>query len=185
MIETIVQNFVRNECGKSENVFSNSFFMEHLVVVADYSVKLCGILNGDEEIVRISSYLHDISAVQDIRTLPAHNLKSAEVAAQFLSANNYPKEKIDKVTKCITRHVSPLKQGDGTVEEVALSNADAISQIVNPSFWLYFVYKVRNVGYDEGNAWYINRITENWNKLIDPAKMLTEDKYRKVLAALS
>ncbi len=35
-------------------------------------------------------------------------------------------------------HAIPVAPDKGTKEEVCVSNADAISQIIRPAYWLYF-----------------------------------------------
>ena len=82
------------------------------------------------------------------------------------------------------KHVSPIGLNGGTVEEICLSNADAMSQIVNPLYWLYFAFKIRNLSYDEGKKWCLNRIDDNWSKLIDPAKDLIESDYVRIKEAI-
>ena len=180
MIEQIIHNYVKNACEKPDNVLTKYFFKEHISIVVEYSKKLCDILKADKEIVSLSAYLHDISAVLDFKTVATHNFNSAEIAKDVLSQNNYSKDKIDRVSQCIIKHVSPVKQEDGTIEEVCLSNADAISQIVNPGYWLYFAFIIKKLDYNEGKDWYLNLVIKNWNNLIDPAKDLIESNYRKV-----
>jgi uncharacterized protein len=184
MIEDIIRNYTKHSCEEPENMLSPSFFTEHLLVVSEYAEKLCTLLGGDHEIVRISSYLHDISAVLDFTTLPTHNVNSADLAESILNQHDYPKDKTEKVKQCILKHAVPMKIGDGTVEEVCLSNADAISQIVNPTYWLYFAFKIRSLDFAAGRAWYLQKIGSNWDALIEPARRLVEDKYVLVRKAL-
>lgn len=185
MIQKMIYDYVKDACEKPDNFLSKYFFDEHLSVVAKYSEKLSDLLKADKEILVLSSYLHDISAVFDIKTLATHNKNSAEIAKDILLQNNYPKEKVEKVFQCIFRHTSPIKLEDGTVEEVCLSNADAISQIINPSFWLYFAFKIRNLNYEDGKNWYLSRINDNWNKLVEPAKNLIKNEYYNIQEALT
>lgn len=180
MISKIVYEYVKNTCENPGNVLSKYFFEEHISLVVKYGDQLCDLLKADKEILHLSAYLHDISAILDFKTLSTHNSDSAEIAENILFKNNYPKDKIEKVSQCIINHVSPIKLGDGTVEDVCLSNADAMSQITNPGYWLFFAFKIFNLNYDEGRSWYINKINNNWNKLIDPAKKLIELNYRSV-----
>ena len=184
MIENTIHDFVKTACQKQTNVLTDSFFKEHIALVVSYSKKLCDILNADKEIVSLSAYLHDISAVLDFKTLATHNLNSAEIAKELLSQNNYPKNKIEKISLCIVNHSSPVGLNDGTTEEICLSNADAISQIVNPGYWLYFAFKIRNLNYNDGKNWYLSRIDDNWSKLIDPAKKLIEPDYWRIKEAI-
>jgi uncharacterized protein len=185
MIESIIEEYVINVCSEPANMFTRSFYADHLLVVLKYSELLADTLKADKEIVRLSSLLHDISAVMDIKTLPAHNINSADMAELLLRQNNYPEERIQMVKQTILKHTSPIKIGEGTPEEICLSNADAISQIVKPAYWMYFVFKIRNLTYEEGKNWLITKIDSNWNSLIEPAKALIEKEYKLVKETLN
>jgi uncharacterized protein len=180
MIDKVISAYVEKACGKSDNVLTNSFFAEHILVVEEYAIRLAGILKADDEIVSLSAFLHDISAVLDFSSLPNHNIESARIASELLAENAYSRDKIERVSQCIVNHILPIELGKGTLEEVCLSNADAMSQIANPGYWLYFAFRIKNMNYDEGRSWYLNRINDHWTKLIDPAKKLIESNYTKL-----
>lgn len=114
MIENIISDYVVNACKKMENILSESFFSEHIFLVNEYGKKLSDILNADKEIVSLSAYLHDISAVLNFKTLPVHNQDSARIAAEVLAENDYSRDKIERVSQCIIKHVSPLGLDGGT-----------------------------------------------------------------------
>jgi uncharacterized protein len=184
MITDEIRSLVKKACENPENVFSPDFFDEHLLVVEKYGKELCDILKGDSEIVSLSSYLHDISAVFDIKTIATHNVNSSEIAGDMLNQHGYPLEKIEKVKNSILKHSSPLKIGEGSIEEICLSNADAISQIVNPSYWLFFAFKIRSMSFTEGKKWYLAKVESNWNSIIEPAREIVENRYMIVKEAL-
>ncbi len=177
MIELQVQKYVKDACAKSENVFGTAFFEQHLQIVAEYGSKLADKIGGDKEIIQLAAYLHDISAVENINTLPNHAILSGELAQNILTDYGYPQAKIDIVKRSIFKHITPIQLQYGLIEEVCLSNADAISQIINPAYWLYFVYNIRKMSFDEGRNWLIDRVESNWDKLIIPAKELIEEQY--------
>jgi HD superfamily phosphodiesterase len=184
MVSKKVFEYVEDACDQPANLLAKAFYKEHIMVVYNYSNILSTILNCDSEIAGTSALLHDISVVFDFKTLPSHNSDSAKLAGTVLRNINYPEEKTEKVKSCILNHMSPLKIDEGPLEDVALSNADAISQIIVPSYWLYFAFKIRNLSYEEGLKWYSDRIENNWNSLIDPAKKIIEDKYRIIRSAI-
>lgn len=99
----------------------------------------------------------------DITTLSNHNYVSSEIAKSVLFKNGYAHDKIYKVRQCILTHTSPIQIGNGKAEEVCLSNADAIAQIVNPTYWLYLVYKIQNLSFNKGRLWNLSRINSKWN----------------------
>jgi HD superfamily phosphodiesterase len=177
MIYNNTKDYIKEMCGKSENILTPAFFDEHIMIVLDYCNQLSKLLNADNEIVCISALLHDVSAVLDFKTLSTHNIDSSLIAESFLMSIGYPHEKILRVKQCIYNHTSPIKVGEGAIEDVVLSNADAISQITNTAYWLYFVYKIRNMSFEDGKMWYLNKVEKNWTCLIEPAKTLIKDKY--------
>ena len=128
------------------------------------------------------NYLHifsDISAIYDISTIQDHNIRSAEIAKKILSQYSYSLDLIQKVEQCIISHSSPVQIDNGSVEEICLSNADAVSQITNPVYWLYFGFNVRKYDFEKCRDWLLKRIENNWNGLVKPAKELVEVKYNE------
>jgi uncharacterized protein len=185
MIAKIVREYVRNECDSSKNAFGPAFFEQHLSVVVAYAKRLGGILGADLEIIELAGWLHDISAVQDIAALPRHPALSAEIARKMLREKDYSAERIERVAKCIVSHSAPVQIGSGAVEEVCVSNADAMSQIVKPAYWLYYVFRVRQFSFAEGRDWLRQRVESNWVALIQPAKDIVENEYRQVREVLT
>lgn len=177
MITGDICKLIKLECNKTQNVFGSAFFDRHILIVKEYACTLAELLGADRETVEISAYLHDISAVRDISTISRHSDLSAEIAESILIEKSYDPYNIEIIKQVIKSHSKPIKIGEGMLEEVCISNADAVSQIVNPSYWLYFAFSIRKLGYAEGVSWYKNRIEENYNGLIDIAKDMVKDKY--------
>jgi uncharacterized protein len=101
-----------------------------------------------------------------------------------LQEKAYPSERTERVAKCIASHSAPVRIGNGLPEEVCVSNADAMSQIVKPAYWLYYVFRVRQFGFAEGRDWLRQRVETNWAALIPPAREMVENEYRQVREAL-
>ena len=106
-------------------------------------------------------------------------MAGAEIARGILQEHGYPSERIDRVARCIMSHASPVQMGSGLPEEVCLSNADAMSQITKPVYWLYYVFRVRQFGFTEGREWLRRRVESNWTALIQPARDLIEAEYHQ------
>ncbi len=177
MITETVREYVFDACRGDNNAFGPGFFEEHLLVVREYSGRLAKVFAADAEIVELAAYLHDIAAVQDFTALPKHPVLSAEIARAVLRDHGYPTERTERVAKCILSHSAPVQMGSGLPEEVCLSNADAMSQIVRPIYWLYYVFHVRQFGFAEGRDWLRQRVESNWAALIPPARALIEKEY--------
>ncbi len=179
MIAEVVKEYVSNECRSDRNVLGPGFFDQHVSVVVEYSRAHAKSLGADLEIVELAAWLHDIAAVQDIAALPRHPALGAEIAQNLLEQNGYPSERIERVTRCILFHSVPVQIGGGAPEEVCVSNADAMSLIVKPAWWFYFLFRVRELGFEEGKAWLLRRVECNWAALIQPARDLIEVQCRQ------
>jgi len=177
VIASTIRNYVHAECQREGNPFGIDFFEQHVLAVADYGERLAQQLDADSEIVAISAYLHDISAIQDSATVPVHNIRGAEIAVQYLAGLSYPPETIEKVRRCIVSHTCPLQIGEGTLEEVCLSNADAVSQIARFPYFFYYAFIVRKFSYREGKEWLRALVERNWDKMIEPARKLVKKEY--------
>lgn len=185
MIVDEIKRFVAEECNSSGNAFGPAFFDEHLSIVVGYARRLAGALRGDLEIVELAGWLHDLAAIQDFAALPQHAALSAEIARRLLEEREYPSERIDRVAKCIASHSSPVQIGGGLIEEVCVSNADAMSQIIKPAYWFYYAYRVRQFGFAEGRDWLLQRIENHRAALIPPAWMTIEKQYRQIRELLT
>jgi uncharacterized protein len=177
MIIDTIKNYVDSECKRESNMLGSAFFNQHILVVVDYGKRLAQQLNANSEVLELSAYLHDLAAIRDIKTLPTHNIISADLVDQILIEYQYPRESIAQIKQCILSHSVPLRMGEGSLEEICLSNADAISQITNLPYWLYFAFNVRKLKFDEGREWLQNRVETNWSKLIEPAQKLVDREY--------
>nr|MBC7245802.1 HD domain-containing protein [Chloroflexota bacterium] len=78
----------------------------HIAEVVAYGQQLAREIGTDEEIVTIAAYFHDISRV----TLGPedHNVKSAEMAREWLSQRGYPEERIERVMVAIIAHMRAI-----------------------------------------------------------------------------
>jgi uncharacterized protein len=173
-----IKEYVLSECRSSKNVFGPAFFEEHLLVVLEYGRRLAAVLDADAEIVELAAYLHDLAAIGDIALIPKHHLLGADLARQVLQRHNYPPARIERVAQCVASHSAPVQVGGGSPEEVCISNADAMSQIARPVYWLYYVFRVRQFDFETARTWYRQRVDSNWSQLIQPAKDMIEKEYR-------
>jgi uncharacterized protein len=185
MFREDVQDYVREACESKENIFGPSFFTRHVMVVAHCAVELAQRLHGDEEIVEVASFLHDISAVLDPSTMPAHPKCSASIATEFLRGLNYPESRIDQVGTAIESHTEPIRREQGSIETVCLSNADAMSRILEPAYWLYFAIAVRKLEFEAAREWLRSLVERQWRLMIPEARELSAERYRGVLSLLA
>jgi uncharacterized protein len=179
VIASRVRAYVHEQCQRENNLLSPAFFDQHILPVAEYGEQLARQLGADREIVGIAAYLHDISAVQDIHTIPDHPRLGAEIAAGLLAQWSCPPSQIVRVRQCISTHSAPLQIGEASLEDVCLSNADAMALITKLPYWFYFAFVVRKLGFLEGKEWLRQKVDENWEALIDPARKLIHANYAR------
>ncbi len=172
-----IRSDVLEACGRADNLLTPAFFDRHLEVVAAYARELADALGADREIVELAAWLHDISAVLDLGTLPTHAADSAQLGARMLRARGYLEERAARVAEAIGAHVVPLARGQGSLEAVCLSNADAMAQIAMPAFWLFFAFTVRRLSYDDGLRWYAGLVRQRWEQLIPEARARIEPEH--------
>ena len=101
----------------------------HILEVVAYAQQLAAKAAADEEIVTIAAYFHDISRA----TLgpEEHNVKSAEMARQWLCQHGYPEERTKRVTAAIVAHMRPTvgqERESLPVESRILYDADKIGR---------------------------------------------------------
>jgi uncharacterized protein len=168
---------MRQACARPENAFGEAFFVEHVTVMRDTAIRLADTFEADPEIVELAAYLHDIAAVQDFSALLRHAELGADLAAQFLAEQGYPRERIQRVRDCILTHSTPLPPGQATPEQVCISQADAVAQLLRPAYWLWYAFVPRAMDYKTGREWYRQRIESHWNAIAAPAKALARDAY--------
>ena len=82
----------------SENIYHN---LLHTTEVVDISEKIAdeeNLSDEDKEILLIAGWFHDTGY---FHCCNGHEHESAEFANEFLSKENYPKEKLERVVSCI------------------------------------------------------------------------------------
>lgn len=90
---------------------------DHTVEVATHAMEIAEgmkLSKSDTEIVLLASWFHDTGYLQSPHD---HETKSAEIAVSFLKNQNYPADKIEKVTACIRATKIP-QQPNNTLEQI-------------------------------------------------------------------
>lgn len=177
MLTEQIKSLIKDVCNRGTGPFDTVFFQKHTCVMAQIADMLAQTFHADREIVALAAYLHDISAIEDYAKVAQHHILGGERAGEILSALGYPAEKIEAVRKCIFTHSAPMAPGQGTVEEVCISNADAASQIMMPGYWLHYAFVVKHLGYENGLAWYMDKIDSHWNTMAEEARVIASEAY--------
>lgn len=88
----------------------------HIVEVVRYARELAGTTAADKEIVTLAAYFHDISRVEF--GAAEHNIRSAQMARQWLDERGYPADRTQRVVDAIVAHMRPAPESQR--EAVAL-----------------------------------------------------------------
>ena len=176
-----LNDYINFLCKQPANLFSPSFFNLHLKQVEINSLSLAEKLGADRDVVQVSSIIHDISAITDFSKLKHHESEGVLLAREILKDYPLSKQQKEKVFHCIETHSQPIAIGADISEAVCVSNADAISQIIQPIYWMFYIFNVRKFGFEDGYNWYKQRIESHLNVLIEPAKKIAESKYNQSL----
>lgn len=110
-----------------------SFLPRHVENVEKWAKKLLGNQpQADKEVVLVSVWLHDIGQTVGDKS-EDHAVKSEAEARTFLTSQNYPKEKIEKVAHCVRAHRCKDVQPK-TLEAKILAAADSASHFTDINY---------------------------------------------------
>jgi putative nucleotidyltransferase with HDIG domain len=101
----------------------------HIAEVVAYVQKLARPTGADEEVVTLAAYFHDISRAT--MGPEDHNVKSAEMAREWLRQHGYPAEGIERVAAAIVAHMLPVmgpSRDSVPIEGRILYDADKLSR---------------------------------------------------------
>ncbi len=184
MLVNKIRDLIENVCREGKGPFDIVFFEKHICVMAGIADALAKTLGADREIVALSAYLHDIAAIEDYASVARHHILGSERAAEILSSHGYPDDKIAAVRQCAVTHSAPLALSQGTLEEVCISNADAVSQVLMPGYWLHYAFVVKQYGYKQGLEWYAEKTDAHYAAMVPEAKAIAEEAYRAMRVLL-
>lgn len=179
-----IRELVRSECCRDSNPFGPAFFAQHLDTVVRYGRELAARLGADAQVVELAGYLHNLSAVRDLSSVPTHHLDGARIARELLRAHDWPLTVAERVCRCIESHSAPVAKGQGTLEEVCLSNADVMSHIARPAYWFFYLYRVRGMPYEGGVSWLRTRVERLWSALTEEARAIVAAEHTAAVRIL-
>ena len=101
----------------------------HIHEVLHYCDRFVKETGADREVLFLAAYLHDITISG--HGWEGHDIKSAEVARQFLGERGYPPEKTAKVAAAIMAHKAPRSGAEAekmSIEEKLLYDTDKLAR---------------------------------------------------------
>ena len=129
------------------------------------------------EIVALAALLHDIASVTDVSYTEEHHIIGAQMAEELLLRENYPKEKIELIKKCILNHRGSRLVEKYSPEEICIADSDAMAHFYSIPSLLSMVYREKNLSIDEGSKFVMDKLDRSYNKMSDKGKVLVKTKY--------
>ncbi|NMA67001.1 MAG: HD domain-containing protein, partial [Clostridiaceae bacterium] len=136
MVTDYIRGFVKEECSKTQ--LTRELYENHILVVADYGAKLGRLLEADPLILELSCYLHDFSPLHNFEHKNNHSFKNPKNIEEFLQKFKFSNQIIEQVKDTILANANPIRSKNATKEQICLFNAEAMSLLAKPVFWLYY-----------------------------------------------
>ena len=176
-IEEKIYEEVKNRCEQPTNVYGIGAWDHHIKIVYELAKKHASEYGADLEIVAIAALLHDIASVTDASFTEEHHIIGADIAEDLLNAENYPRDKISLVKKCILNHRGSRLVDKTTPEEICIADCDAMAHFYSIPSLLSMVYKEKGLSIDEGSKFVMNKLDRSYNKMSDKGKTLVKIQY--------
>lgn len=171
---------VFRRCQQETNQFGMGCYY-HIEAVVKNAEILAENYGADKEIVMIAAWLHDIASITDYRLYEQHHIYGARLAYGMLKEYNYDEEKIALVQECIKKHRGSVQFEKGTLEEICVADADAISHFDSVPSLLYFAFVEKGMGLEEGRAFVRNKLKRSFQKLSPESANYYKNKFDKVM----
>lgn len=178
-----IKNEVKKKCKSPDNFFGEGIYY-HIKSVVDNATFLAEQYGGNIEVVTIAAWLHDIASITDYKYYEEHHIYGAKMAKEILDQFEYDEQKIILVQKCILSHRGSVVKEKETIEELIISDADAISHFDSVPSLLYLAYVQKNLNIYDGMTFVKNKLNRSYNKLSPESKSLYQNKYNEVIKLL-
>ncbi len=178
-----VRKFVEDECKKSTSKYGVEPFEYHFAPTAKYAKMLARELGGNEEIVEIAAWIHDIGSIVIGRG--EHHITGAKIAEEKLREFGYDEEKVQLVKNCVLHHRGSQKMELETLEEQIVAEADAMSNFDNIAgiFKAAFVYEHKTQG--EAREDVLRKLKNKWSQLkFEKSKDIIRPKFNAIMILL-
>ena len=176
-IESKIYEEVKSRCLSPNNSYGIGAWDHHIKLVYELAKNNAKNYGTDEEVVAIAALLHDIASVTNKDFTEEHHIIGATIAEELLVKENYPKDKIELIQKCIFNHRGSKLMDKNTPEEICIADSDAMAHFYSVPSLLSMVYKEKKLSIDEGAEFVKNKLDRSYNKLSTKGKALVEQQY--------
>jgi len=176
-----IENEVKKRCESSNNFYGIGAW-SHIKAVEKNAVILAKKYDVDIELIRLAALLHDVASVTKKEYVKDHHIYGAKIAEELLNEYNYPKDKIEKIKRCILNHRGSVLVEKTTKEEICISDADAISHFDQIPGLFSMVYKEMGLSIEDGAKYLKDKLIRSYNKLTDETKELYKEKINNTMS---
>ena len=177
-----VRKFVEEECKKPSSKYDYEAYTNHFVPTHKYTKILAKRLKADIEIIELAAWLHDIGSI--IYGRENHHITGAQIAEEKLREFGYPKEKIEKVKKCILNHRGSIDNKRESTEEQIIADADAMNDFEHIEGLFRAALVNENLSQEQARKSIKQKLINSWNKLSDSGKRIIKSKYKAAMLLL-
>ena len=178
-----LQREIYDRCQKESNKFGIGCYY-HIVAVVKNAEILAGKYGADKEVVMIAAWLHDIASITDYSLYELHHVHGAKMAFDILKKYDCDSQKIYLVQECIRNHRGSINLTKGTLEELCVADADAISHFDSVPNLLYLAYVQKGMRIEEGKEFVKAKLARSFQKLSMESKKFYQNKFEKVMEVL-
>jgi len=177
LTESNIYEEVKNRCLSSNNSYGIGAWDHHIKLVYELAKNNANSYGADEEVVALAALLHDIASVTNKDFTEEHHIIGAEIAEELLAKENYPKDKIELIKKCIFNHRGSKLMDKNSPEEICIADSDAMAHFYSVPSLLSMVYKEKKLSIDEGAEFVMKKLNRSYNKLSSKGKELVQKQY--------
>jgi uncharacterized protein len=189
MIEIIekVRGFVLDKCEqhkKNPQFGHYDYWNDHIKRVVYHAISLAKQYGADEEVVELGALLHDISMPSEYGDRSEHHKLSAKMAEKLLTELNFPTDKTALVIKCVFNHSGRNAHLRDSVEEICVSDADALAHFDRIPSLFSLAYAINGMSLDEGREYVKKRLQGDFNGLSERTRLKYQEKYEALMQAI-
>lgn len=159
-------------------------FNDHIQLVVKNARDLARKYGADIEIVELGALLHDIAIITNDGPEEEHHIYGAKLAEELLTKYNYPKDRIERVKKCVLNHRGMEEFPRKTIEEEIVADSDVIAHFDAIPSLFSRVFNALNMNLEQGTVWVRKKLERDYNKLSPRTKKLLKDRYDNIMKVL-
>lgn len=176
-----IRTILLEKCEQHKAHVGYDYWNDHIKRVVAHAANLAEQYGADTEIVALGALLHDISMPSEYGERSEHHIYSAEMAETLLTELQYPRDRIERVRKCVLHHSGRNRQLRDTIEEICVADADALAHFDRIPSLFSLAYNFHNMTLDEGREYVKKRLSDDYNELSDRTKEQYRQRYEMIM----